>query len=374
MFTRSNRLAAVAIAASTVLIGAVGVAPAQARNDPKFVATHSYFVWTRVNSTGGGAPLVIDNGGRHHIRQLTHPGDGVFDVNARLSPNGRWVLFERDFPDRSAAGLVRIDGAGERLLNVRCTGTCVGVNAPTWTPDGEHVLYDRVSGPFDSSGNAATASLWKSDLRGGPQTRFSDPALDPTTEETDASFTPDGHVIVVRALRDLRTAVWRLNSDGTHPQQLTPYAINADLPQASPHRSGPSAGLVVFETFGHGVAPGASEGPSIATVPSACVSLADCTARIRYLTSRAALPVRNFNPAWSPAGKQVVFVHAELDLDTPVGDIYRVSSTGGTQTPVSTDPRFEFRPAWGTIHPRSRDAAALAKASKLGQSGATRRR
>lgn len=331
--------------ASASILGGVGATSAAAHAD----SHNAYLVWTRITSAGDAAPLVISDADGHHVRQLTHPPTGVLDIDARISPNGRWILFERDLPDRSAAGFVRADGTGERLLDLHCTDPCVGTNTPSWMPDGQHILYDRVSGPFDSTGDAASASLWKSNLYGGRQVPFSDPALDPTTEETDPTFTPDGHVIVVRGLRDLRTAVWRLNADGTHPHQLTPYSINADLPQASPARSGPSAGLVVFETFGSGVPDDATEGPSIATVPTNCGSIASCTAQIHYLTSRSAMPVQNFNPAWSPDGRQVIFVHAEFDLDQAVGDIYRMSARGGPQTPISTDPRFEFRPAWGQI-------------------------
>jgi Tol biopolymer transport system component len=312
-------------------------------------ANRGYLVWTRITSAGDTGQLVISDPAGRHVRQLSHPPTGVFDIDARISPNGQWILFERDLPDRAAAGLIRFDGTGERLLNLHCADPCVGSNTPSWMPDGRHILYDRVSGPFDSTGDAASASLWKSDLYGGRQVPFSDPALDPTTEETDPTFMPDGHVIVVRGLRDLRTAVWRLNSDGTHPHQLTPYSINADLPQASPARSGPSAGLVVFETFGSGVPDDATEGPSIATVPANCGSIAACSAQIHYLTSRSAMPVQNFNPAWSPDGRQVIFVHAEFDLDQGIGDIYRMGPRGGPQTPISTDPRFEFRPAWGSV-------------------------
>ena len=66
---------------------------------------------------------------------------------------------------------------------------------------------------------------------------------------------------------------------------------------------------------------------------------------IRYITSRSAMPVQNFNPAWEPDARSVLFVHAQFDLSAPVGDIYRADLRTGRQTPVSQDPRFEFRPA-----------------------------
>lgn len=322
----------------------VGASPAVASGDS--ARTTEVLVWSQYAKVESNTVrLVIARADGSGVRALTHPDDGVQDIDARISPNGRWVLFERDLPDRAVAGIVAIDGRGERLLELHCTAPCAGTNVPTWMPDGQHILYDRVSGPFDADGNATEAALYTSDLVGGAQTRFSDAALDPTTEETNASFTPDGHVIVSHGLRDRRTAIFRLDADGTHPRQLTPFEINADLPQASPARSGPGAGLVVFETFGSGVPEDATEGPSVATVPANCPTLARCAAAIRYVTSRSALPVQNFNPAWEPGARSILFVHAQFDLSAPVGDIYRADLRTGKQSPVSQDPRFELRPA-----------------------------
>src|SRR4051794_20337082 len=37
------------------------------------------------------------HGGR--VRALTHPAKGVVDINPQISPDGRWVVFERDVND-----------------------------------------------------------------------------------------------------------------------------------------------------------------------------------------------------------------------------------------------------------------------------------
>jgi Tol biopolymer transport system component len=279
---------------------------------------------------------------------LTHPPAGVQDIDPRVSPDGRRILFERDYPDRSEAWVIRADGRGERQVDLDCVDLCAGTNTPSWTPDGRHVLYDRVSGPFDAEGNAASANLWKADLQGTQNARFSEPNLPSTTEETDPSFAAAGYLIVLRSRFDGHSAVFRERADGTHPRRLTPWSLDADLPDASPARRGPSQDLVVFETYGHGAPEGAELGQRIATVPATCHPVAQCAKQIRYLTA-SRQPQSDFNPAWSPSGRRITYVHFDSGtVDAPpVGDIWTMRWNGHHKRPFSQDERFEFRPDWG---------------------------
>jgi Tol biopolymer transport system component len=307
----------------------------------------NFLVWSRFNNDATGtARLVVAKGGRPAVA-LSHPPTGVQDIDPRVSPNGHRILFERDFPDRSESWVIALNGSGERKINLGCVDPCAGTNTPSWTPDGRHLLYDRVSGPFDHEGNAATANLWKSDLQGRHNHRFSEPGLNPTTEETDASFAPAGYLIVLHGRRDGHTAIFRERHNGTHPRQLTPWSLNADLPAVSPAKSGPSRNLVVFETYGSGAPDGATLGQQVATVPATCRSVATCQNKIRYLT-RSSQPAADFNPSWSPTGRRIVYVHFVGNPSGPsVGDIWTMRWNGTHKHPFSQDKRFEFRPAWG---------------------------
>ena len=344
----------VTIAATVAALAGPAVPPAAAQSSGDDSGHRgSFLVWSRFDDfKTGTARLVVADHHSRRVRTLTHPPAGVRDIDPRVSPDGRQVLFERDSGAASVAQawLVGIDGRGERRLDLGCVDPCAGTNTPSWTPDGRHVLYDRVSGPFDASGGAASAALWKANLNGRHNKRFSDPGLEASTEETDPTFAPAGYLVVLHGRKDGHSAVFRLRADGTHPHQLTPWSLDADLPRVSPATSGPSRDLVVFETYGRGAPEGASVDQQVATVPATCRSVADCTSKITRLT-RSARPAADFNPSWSPRGRHIAYVHFSYDEAHPpaVGDIETMRWDGAHKRPFSEDPRFEFRPAWGHV-------------------------
>lgn len=300
-------------------------------------------VWTRAVDTGFSAAAIVTSGpSGKHVRPLTHPASGVVDLDAQISPNGRWVLYERDFPDGSSRiGRVNSDGSGDDLVNLGCTGRCLGDLTPAFTPDGRHLIWTRVTGPVDQHGNAASAVLWKADLDGSHRHRFSQPGIDGTFEDYRARFAPAGYLIFIR-LRDsdMDQAVFRMTRDHRHIRRLTPWSLDADIADISPARSGPTKGLVAFETYGHGAPHG--QGQVIATVPAACRPVARCTSEIRRLTRGNDPRHENFNPAWAPDGVHIAFTRF-AGTQPPTGDIWMMRWNGKHQRPVSQDARFEFR-------------------------------
>ncbi len=301
--------------------------------------------WSRYDNFDDGTARIVraDEHGRH-VRAITHPATHVYDIDPKISPDGRHVLFERNIDSQGLAeiGIVGIDGQGERILNLRCTDPCVGVEAPNWTPDGHHLVYGRIIGPIDpTTGNAVGEPLYRSDLHGGTQTRLT------RFDAVRASFSPTGYIVFLRSNpRDGHIAVFRMDPSGRHVKQLTPWALDADLPAASPATTGPSKNAVVFETYGQGPPDGKAQ--AVATVPATCRSLAQCTRSIRYLTSATNVPNQNFNPSWSPNGRRIIYCHfSYVDPGPAVGDIWTMRSNGSDKTAVSIDPRFEFRPNWG---------------------------
>ena len=338
-----------------VLVSGLGASSASAAvpsHDDSGV--HGVLAWSRFDDfETGTARIVVADAQGHHVTPITNPPAGEQDIDPRISPDGRRILFERDDVNGiSTAWIVGTNGRGEAQIDLGCTDPCGGTNTPTWTPDGQHLLYDRVSGPFDDAGDAASAVLWLADLDGTHQRRVSDPALDTVrTEETNASFAPAGYRVVIRATIDRQTAVFRERLDGSHAVQITPWSLAADLPFVSPAPSGPTKDLVVFEATGFSAPAGSTAGSRIGTVPATCRTLASCTAQIRFLTPSTTTANDNFNPSWSPDGQQVVYVnhHDGDDTHTPVGDIWTMRWDGSQKASVSLDPRFEFRPAWGQV-------------------------
>lgn len=307
-------------------------------------------VWSRfVDQNFSAARIVIAEADGGPVRELTQSSNGVQDIDPRISPDGRLVAFERDLPDGSAQiVLVGTDGRGEHVLDVGCTDPCAALITPRWAPDGRHILFTKVVGPFDQvNGSARSAVLYRTDRSGRHVARVSEAGIDGTFEDYDASFTSSGTLVFLRIRNaDIHSAVFRREHRGS--VQLTPFAMDADLSSVSPARSGPSKDLVVFETFGHGPPDGTSQ--AVATVPANCRPGPDCAAHIRFLTGQHIQPVQNFNPAWSPDGRRIVFVRFSFDPNAAIqvrGDIWTMRWDGSGKQPFSTSPLFEFRPAWG---------------------------
>ena len=116
-------------------------------------------------------------------------------------------------------------------------------------------------------------------------------------------------------IRDRSAAVWGVAPDGTDVRRLTPWKLHAQLPHLSPATSGPTAGLIVFQSYGEGNPEGTSR--DLVTVPADCASAGACRAAIAYVTHNGMGTGRASNPAWSPDGSHLVFAGrpSEDDVD-----------------------------------------------------------
>jgi TolB protein len=350
MTIRARVFIASTIAASLAVGGAAAVsAPAAAHGKANIV------VWSRfVDQDFSAARIVLAHSPGGGVRELTHSIDGVVDIDPQVSPDGKLVAFERDLPDGTGQiGVVGTNGSGERILNLGCTWPCGADLTPTWTPDGRHLVFTRVFGPFDQPNDSATSAvLWRTDLHAATPRRVSQRGIDGAYEDYKASFRPDGDLIFVRVRNiDGHNALFRMHPNRTGLHQLTPWELDADLPSVSPAHDGPTRNLVVFETFGHGAPDG--KVAQVATVPSSCRTLAECTRHIDYLTPTRP-PVENFNPAWSASGHTIGYVRFVPGDETtpPSGDIWTMNWNGSHKTPFSQSPLFEFRPAFGSSFDR----------------------
>jgi Tol biopolymer transport system component len=305
----------------------------------------THIVWSQFVAGTSTAHLVVSGPHGENPAVISHPPTGAQDIDPKVSPDGRSVTFERDFSDgTTGVELVRISGANEHQVSLGCTDPCAADLTPTWTPDGRHLVFTRVIGPFDQpNGSARSGVLWTADLHGDHLRRLSQPGIDGAFEDYNASFAPKGYIVFIRVRNsDIKSAAFRMNPDGTGIRRLTPWSIDADELSVSPARYGPTADLVVFETFGHGTPDGVAA--AVGTV-----SAIKGPASVRLLTSPKALPVQHFNPGWAPNGKRIVYVRFAFDdaTQTATGDIWTMVWDGRDRRPVSQSPLFEFRPNWG---------------------------
>lgn len=289
------------------------------------------------------------------FRELTHPGPQAYDIDAQISPDGSRVVLERDIGDSAVQSiLVGADGSRRRLLDLGCVDPCELDSAPTWFGL-DQLAFTPVIGPFDGpNGSARSAVLNTARLDGSHMQRLSEPGIDGTFEDYHAHLSPDGsYVVFVRVRNDpLATAAYRMDVDGTDVHRLTPWSLGADLADLSPATSGPTEDRVVFETYGSGAPRGKSQ--NLATVPSTCAPLSECSNQIEYLTHHGPGRIASFNPAWSSNGKRLaytLFKGPDAHHRCCVGDIWTARSDGSDRRPVSTSPRFEYRPDWGPAPP-----------------------
>jgi Tol biopolymer transport system component len=316
----------------------------------------STIVWSSVDPNGARQRLVVaqpDGSNRH---DLTDPkAKHTLDSDAQFSPDGTQVVFERDLRNGKDAQIVIIgaDGQNEVVVELGCVDPCADDVAPTWSPGGDRINFTRVVGPFDQPNDSAhSAVLWSAFPGGSDIQRLSAPGIDGAYEDYFARYSPDGSYIVFTRVRNkpFNSAVFRMDVDGTDVRRLTPWRIDADLADLSPATSGRTKDLIAFETYGHDETRPEGKSSNVATVPSNCTSVSDCRKRIRFLTHHKGGTAMAFNSSWSPNGRRIAYTKfRDKTAKKPccLGDIYTMRSDGSNRKPVSTSPRFEYRPDWG---------------------------
>ncbi len=352
--TGSRRLAARSLARAAVgLLLAAAAFGFPVAADASGSADRGQIVWTLGETGSGPGHLVTARADGSRQRNLTPPLEGVLDIDAAISPDGKWVAFERQTDTVGAeVRLVRSGGGPMLLLGLGCVDPCIGDSRPTWLgPD--RIAFTRYTEspdlPFGYDG-----VLWSVRVRdgavAGALSRVSPVDGDGLWEDLQARPTPDGrHLVFMRFSTETGDgAAFRMDREARHVQQLTPWELQADLPHPSPARVGPTAGLVVFQTYGEGNPNGTSR--DLATVPVSCRSLQACTAAIRYVTHNGMGTGRASNPTWSPDGSRIAFAARPSSVDNNA-QIVTIRADGTGTREISTSSLFDYRPDWGVRSP-----------------------
>jgi Tol biopolymer transport system component len=218
------------------------------------------------------------------LKQVTHLVDSDA-LNANWSPDGKRIVFERDFP-YGHAGIysVEADGGAVRSLTPNKKKRYFE-GVPAYSPNGKKVVYVREICVSDRNCHNA---MWTKSANGGGARRMT-PVLASGTGGYLAhpQFSPDGKRIVYAKKIGDRAAVFVINSNGRRARQLTKFSMGVD----NRVDWSPNGRLILFsDNF---------RGPDIWTVhPNGT----------RLKRIYRAIDGNYSADSWSPDGKQIVLV------------------------------------------------------------------
>ena len=271
------------------------------------------------------------------IRQVTQPGNGIVDDLPDWSPDGSNILFERLF--QPTAGLptipdevMRVNADGSGLTQIgTCTGACIGNDDPSYSPDGQQIVYTRLMQTADGS---LRLGVWVMDANGSDPhqiTQLSGPA---TTEDHEPAWSPDGRSIVFTRINDAveplnQQALFIVPSAGGDPRQVTPWALNAGGANWSP-----DGAKILFESY--------RDCPC--NVTSQVYTVAPDGSALTQLTTAG----RNIEPNWSPDGTMIIYAHQPGVGPHHFPDLWEMRANGTANQPVVQTKLWESEPDWGT--------------------------
>lgn len=142
-----------------------------------------------------------------------------------FSPDGQRIVFAHDVTGRLELYIVNTDGTG--LTQITHGGGAV----PRWSPDGSHLVFSTgvdISPLFPGVGVGVIATI-KAD--GTDEKLLSSRVWD----SLDGEYTPDGkHIIFETQTDGYVSALWVMNTDGSHQRRLTASELEAGYPDISP--------------------------------------------------------------------------------------------------------------------------------------------
>jgi Tol biopolymer transport system component len=258
------------------------------------------------------------------------------------SPDGEMIAFESDRV--GGGGRVQIyvmnaDGSGLTQLT---TGPGFHTT-PGWSPDGSSLATAADWGDFRALGG-----IWiipASDPDGVTQLEAQRVTSHPKGIDFDfePQFSPDGSSIAFTRFKSARkSAIHRVNIDGSGLTRLTPWKLNASDPDWSPDGQ-----MITFDS-GDSAFPG-SKGDIY-------VMGADGSGRTRLTDSprvreRKRLKLAQ-NPVWAPSGTKIMytlFKSRRLESFPPGGPLVMINPDGSGKQ-VVVDGRNNNKVDWGT-HP-----------------------
>jgi Tol biopolymer transport system component len=217
------------LVAATLVLGASAIpadgAGALSNGPLAFIATDSGTtqVFT-VNPDASGLTKVTDR-----------PG-GAGEYGLSWSPDASSLLVVLS-TSRDLIYAMRPDGTGLRRLSSSCTARCLGDDSPAFTRSGRRIAFERAFGPIKNE-NAAVVSIDTMDADGTHVKQVTQKTVPTSTEDHAPTWSPDGRRIAFQRTNTIasppgRSAIYVMDANGTHVRRVTPLAFDASNPRWS---------------------------------------------------------------------------------------------------------------------------------------------
>jgi TolB protein len=268
------------------------------------------------NFTGIWQLYTINSDGSDLFQVTNLPATELFHAAwfPSYSPDGQRIAFSHDMTGAIELYVINVDGTG--LTQITHDGT---ENLfPQWSPDGTRILFSAqyIGDRFDFH-HLVTIRSDGTDRQLITRSLFND---------VFPEYTIDGKQIVFTSTRgNLISAIWAMNSNGSHEKRLTEPALEAGAVDVSPDGQ-----HMVF------INQADTELPS-----NVVVSNLDGTHQ-KNVTERGQF----IDPAYSPNGKKIIFSGAAAEGDP--FNLYTINSDGSARTLLLACPNSCWVPSWGS--------------------------
>lgn len=255
--------------------------------------------------------------GTDRLRISTDGSEGAAHIRPQWSPDGRWIVYERQEGSvATASDLAIVSASGGSPVWIARDGS--RNLAPSWASDSLIVFTSDRSG---------TPKLWLQAIEPATARPRGDP-LQLTTgsgNEVDPTVSPDGRSLAFGSTRYVED-VWALELDetGLAPASQPTQVLASSWNDVSPALSPDDATLAFASDRGGG--------SSIWTIDLPM-------GQPRALTGG---PHRDMQPIWSTDGRKVAFFSDRSGNN----DIFVVPAAGGSAVRITTEPAEDINPYW----------------------------
>jgi Tol biopolymer transport system component len=193
-------------------------------------------------------------------RQVTHSAYDVGQYGLAWSPNGSSLLYvvngngkgRKDQMVKSGA-----NGSGATAISPPCTGTCLGDDNPTYSPNGTKITFERAFAPPYTGGNKDAGGIFTMNIDGSDLRQLTQASSltssQASSEDHEPRWSPNGKQIAfvrlnVTAAPQDESAIEVMNADGSDLRRITPWGMRATDPRWSPNGK-----RILFRTYGETV-------------------------------------------------------------------------------------------------------------------------